>query len=223
MPVEPLPFRIGRQPGQPPDPPRQPRFAHARAHRGGKRRVRASRTAAAATARLSTANARHAAGAAQLRPHRIRRAGFLPAHLRAGRRRAEAADGAGRRASEKARRGAGRGRQPGQAARHSGPGAHAAELLLGGRRADLGGGYGAGHYGRGARVPAAARVQPGWRRGWPATAAGGACGRRPAGAARGDPARAGAPARTALHEFRSAERGRDARRQAASRTWSCGA
>ena len=49
------------------------------------------------------------------------------------------------------------GRQPRQAARHPGPGAHAAELVLDRRGAGQRGGHRAGHHRRGARLPAAAR------------------------------------------------------------------
>ena len=48
--VDPLPFRIGRQPGQPSDAARQPHLPHPRAHRVGERRIRAGGSAAAATA-----------------------------------------------------------------------------------------------------------------------------------------------------------------------------
>ena len=52
----------------------------------------------------------------------------------------------------------GSGRQPWQAARHPGPGAHPAKLLLRGRRAGIGGGYRARHHRRRARLPACSRI-----------------------------------------------------------------
>ena len=63
---------------QPPDPARQPRLARPRAHRGGERRLRA-RGLRQPPRHVRQRQAGDAARAGQLRPHRVRRAGFLPA------------------------------------------------------------------------------------------------------------------------------------------------
>ena len=93
----------------------------------------------------------------QLRPDRFRRAGLLPARVRARRRGAEAPDGAGGRAREAGARRTGVGGNLAKLRADSRSGAHAAKLLLDRRRAGVGGGYGAGDHRRGARLPAAAR------------------------------------------------------------------
>ena len=175
VPIEPLPFRIGRQP--------ESDLII--------RDSRVSRTHARIVAEngeyvIEDCGSRHGTfvngkrierpGAAQFRPHRIRRAGFLPAHFRARRRGAEAHGGADGRTGRRRRadRRARRGRQPGQAARHPRSGAHAAKLLFGGRRAGLGGGYGAYHHRRRARFPVL-RAPTGWIRAWRATSAATIC------------------------------------------------
>ena len=102
MPVDPLPFLHRPPAGKPPDSPRQPGLALARAHPGGERRVRAGGLRQPAR-HLRQRQAGHAQDAAELGPHRIRRAGFLPAAVCAGRRGTEAADGAGGRAPRRPR------------------------------------------------------------------------------------------------------------------------
>ena len=85
-----------------PDSARQPGFAVARAHRGGKRCLRAGRPRQPAR-HVRQRQARQAQGTGEHGPRGIRRAGFLSTAVCAGRRGTQAADGAG------GRRRAGRG------------------------------------------------------------------------------------------------------------------
>ncbi len=152
---------------QRPDPARQPGLAGARAHRVRTRPLR-DRRRRQPPRNFRQRAARRTAGAGELRPHRFRRAGFLPAPVHDGWCGTAAPDGAGGRARSHIHR-TRPGRRPGQAARRAGPGAHPAKFVFAGRRSRPGGGYGARRHRLRARLPAAQEPATAWRPEWPAT------------------------------------------------------